>query len=177
MSNNIKILLLINDIFKFIDKAIELELGYLSFGRVIPTLSGGELQRLRLVQLFICQLSNLIIILDEPLAGLFREERKLVYKNIVNLIGKHTVIVVDHGKEFIDISNKIITLGEGGGNNGGRIIDTDKYLLSLNTDVLIEPSKCKNFFSIKMDYDIFDYKGIKLEIALNSLNLIQVLIM
>ena len=63
---------------KFISKADEFNLGHLFLNRTIPSLSGGELQRLRLVQVFASQLSDLLIVLDEPLAGLSRNEKILV---------------------------------------------------------------------------------------------------
>lgn len=75
----------IKNLKAFVDKAIELNLGHLCFHRAIPTLSGGELQRLRMVQVFTTQLSDLIIVLDEPLAGLSGEEKKSIYNNVVEL--------------------------------------------------------------------------------------------
>lgn len=69
----------------FVDKAVELNLGHLCLHRSIPTLSGGELQRLRMVQVFTTQLSDLIIVLDEPLAGLSGNEKKSIFSNVVSL--------------------------------------------------------------------------------------------
>ena len=79
---------LINSICVFINKAIELNLGYLSFSRTIPSLSGGELQRLRLIQVLCTQLTDLILIFDEPLAGLSGNEKEAVFKNITGLSKK-----------------------------------------------------------------------------------------
>lgn len=63
----------------FLQRAIDFNLGYLFFNRSIPTLSGGELQRLRMVQVFNTQLTDLLIVLDEPLGGLSGKEKKKIY--------------------------------------------------------------------------------------------------
>ena len=59
------------------------------------------MQRLRLVQVFITQLSDLLIVLDEPLSGLSGEEKKSVFQNILSLIDKHSIVIVDHGRWFM----------------------------------------------------------------------------
>lgn len=71
------LLFALENVQKFVSKAIDLNLGYLFFHRAIPTLSGGELQRLRMVQVLSTQLSNLLLVLDEPLDGLSGEEKNL----------------------------------------------------------------------------------------------------
>ena len=74
----------LNIIYNFVDKAVELNLGHLYFHRAIPTLSGGELQRLKMVQVFNSQLTDLMIVLDEPLAGLPGEEKNSVFATYLN---------------------------------------------------------------------------------------------
>ena len=118
----------INNLKAFVDKAVELNLGHLCLHRAIPTLSGGELQRLRMVQVFTTQLTDLLIVLDEPLAGLSGDEKKTIYDNVVLLAKKHTVVLVDHGDTFYKVAAQIIALGEKGGKDGGKLIDIDKFL-------------------------------------------------
>ena len=102
----------INQVHLFVSKAVELNLGHLSLNRIIPSLSGGELQRLRLVQVFNSQLNNLLIILDEPLAGLSKKEKDLVFNNVKTLSKKHTLLIVDHHSVFFDDAAKITLLSK-----------------------------------------------------------------
>lgn len=159
---------------KFVEKAIELNLGHLFFHRAIPTLSGGELQRLRMVQVFNTQLTDLIIVLDEPLAGLSGNEKEYVYQNVVNLSKYHTVVVVDHSEKFIHSAKKVIALGEEGGIKGGYLIDSSKYLerqrLAGNKKIAVPEAK-KNIHVV-FENKVYRYEGIDIQLAENCLNLI-----
>lgn len=156
----------------FIDKAVELNLGHLCFHRAIPTLSGGELQRLRMVQVFTTQLSDLIIVLDEPLAGLSGEEKKSIFDNVVSLAKKHTVVLVDHGDTFYKAANKVIALGEKGGSDGGKIISVDNFLKRQNDIVKFIPIKCDNQINVELNSVIYKYRGVNVQFAENRMNLI-----
>ena len=162
----------ISQIRLFSEKAVELKLGYLFFNRTIPSLSGGELQRLRLIQVFNTQLTDLLVVLDEPLAGLSNVEKNSVYNNIINLKKKHSLLVVDHHDIFIHSSENIIALGSGGGKNGGRLVDSIEYLNKQSHlfpfDVLAQGHRKK--FSSKNS--VYHYKGFELELAVDGLNLI-----
>lgn len=162
----------IKNLKAFIDKAIELNLGHLCFHRAIPTLSGGELQRLRMVQVFTTQLSDLIIVLDEPLAGLSGEEKKSIYNNVVALAKKHTVVLVDHGDTFYKAATKIIALGEKGGSAGGKLIDVDEFLKKQKGIKKIEPIKPETQIEVELSSSIYKYRGAKVSFAENRLNLI-----
>ncbi|SKC59181.1 ABC transporter [[Eubacterium] yurii] len=166
------VLFAINNIYKFIVKAIELNLGHLFFHRTIPTLSGGELQRLRMVQVLNTQLSNLLLVLDEPLAGLSGNEKKSVFQSITELAKANTVVIVDHSDIFVKSSKRIIALGEMSGINGGYIIDPMKYLAKQNVrkKMKVFPLKKSNHINIKNS--IYFYKGVNLEIGENCMNLI-----
>lgn len=162
----------IKNLKAFIDKAIELNLGHLCFHRAIPTLSGGELQRLRMVQVFTTQLSDLIIVLDEPLAGLSGEEKKSIYNNVVALAKKHTVVLVDHGDTFYKAATKIIALGEKGGSAGGKLIDVDEFLKKQKGIKKIDPIKPEKQIEVELSSSIYKYCGAKVSFAENRLNLI-----
>lgn len=157
----------------FVEKAIELNLGHLFFNRTIPSLSGGELQRLRLIQIFASQLSDLLIILDEPLAGLSGEEKQTVYQNIKQLVKKHTLLIVDHHDLFISDAKNIIVLGEGGGDNGGSIIDKSNYLkiqkktysIDLDTNVALK--------NIKISAEIYGFNGAEVQMAMGNMNVVS----
>ena len=157
----------------FAKKANELNLGYLFINRNIPSLSGGELQRLRLIQVFSSQLSDLLIVLDEPLAGLSAKEKMVVYDNIIELSKKHTLLIVDHHDVFINTASRIYTLGEGGGKKGGKIIDTDSYINKQHKRFLLDVQPVDRLKHIDVRTEVYVYKGVDLKIAENRLNVIS----
>jgi excinuclease UvrABC ATPase subunit len=161
-----------SQIFRFIKKAVELGLGHLFFNRSIPTLSGGELQRLRLVQVFNTQLSNLLIVLDEPLAGLSKIEKVLIYDEIIKLSKHHTMLIVDHGKSFLSKAKKTIVLGDGGGKNGGSRVDKKKFLDSQKIDFKYPQLQIGNIVRVNLDSPVYGFKGVDIGIAEKSLNIV-----
>lgn len=111
------------DIIRFIENLENVNLGYLSLDRSIPTLSGGEAQRLRLANQISCSLSGLLYVLDEPTMGLHVND----IKNIVFLINKlkekgNTILMVEHNAEVMINADNIIDIGPRGGIYGGYII-------------------------------------------------------
>lgn len=156
----------------FVQKAIELNLGHLFFNRSIPTLSGGELQRLRMVQVFNTQLTDLIIVLDEPLAGLSGKEKDYVYTNVVKLAKRHTVVVVDHSEKFVKAAKKVIALGMEGGIKGGYLIDSEEYLKKQRNVEIIEAPATGALIDISIQNEVYRYKGVDVKIAEKRLNLI-----
>ena len=163
---------MLNRVYNFVQKCVELSLGHLFFNRSIPTLSGGELQRLRLVQVFTTCLSHLLIVLDEPLAGLSKAEQSLIKKNIATLLGQNTIVVVDHSDSFLDIAGQIICLGPSGGRNGGFVIDENEYLNTQQVKIDFFAPKCEQFLDISIDSKVYQYSGVKIRVALNRMNLI-----
>ena len=166
------LLFAINNIHRFVKKAIELKLGYLFFHRAIPTLSGGELQRLRMVQVLSTQLSNLLLVLDEPLAGLSGNEKNAVFLSVIDLAEKHTVVIVDHSDLFVKSSKRIIALGEKGGRNGGYIIDSKKYLAEQSVRNRIDLFPARKTNHIRIENPVYLYSGVNLEIGEGCMNLI-----
>lgn len=172
VKTNSKVKFIIDKLNEFINKTIELKIGYLSFNRAIPTLSGGELQRLRMVQLFNTQLTNLLIVLDEPLAGLSGKEKEAIYNCVIKLSEKHTIVVVDHSDAFLSSASNVIGLGEKSGKFGGYLIDGKQYLKDQSNITIKKPSKAGNNIDIELLNNIYLYKGIRLSISDNSLNLL-----
>ena len=156
----------------FIEKAIELNLGHLFFHRAIPTLSGGELQRLRMVQLFNTQLSDLLIVLDEPLAGLSGKEKDFLYKNVIELSSNHTVVVVDHSEKFLDAAAKIIALGEEGGRKGGFLINVKQFLEEQRKRKSLYVPEIENEITVRIENSVYRYRGANICIAKGCMNLI-----
>ena len=164
--------LLLDSLKKFLETAIENSLGHLYFNRTIPSLSGGELQRLKMVQLFNTQLVDLLIVLDEPSAGLSGIERESIYKNILKISEKHTVVIIDHSDIFYNEAKKIIALGEKGGIYGGKLIDEKKYMIEQQISKKFPIEKPEKLISIKIKNTIYNYQGVDIKIAVNRLNLI-----
>ncbi len=102
---------------------VDVGLSYLHLNRSLPTLSGGELQRLSLMTHLDAGLDSLIYILDEPSMSLHEKEKD----SLINILQRlkdlgNSVIVVEHDKRFIDIADEIIDIGPGAGINGGNIV-------------------------------------------------------
>jgi excinuclease UvrABC ATPase subunit len=163
----------IHHVFEFVKKTVELNLGHLFFNRTIPSLSGGELQRLRLVQVFNTQLSDLLIVLDEPLAGLSGDEKKVVYNNIKDLANHHTMLIVDHHDVFYKDAGTIIALGEKSGKFGGNLVDEKKYIDSQSQKFDFIPLPEDKILPINIINQVYNYSGIDIEITKNRLNIIS----
>ena len=104
-----------------------LGISYLTFNRNVDSLSGGERARLRLATLLGAKLSGMLVVLDEPSAGLHSRDVLLLIENIKRLISqRNTVVVVEHNQQIIDNSDFVIELGPAAGENGGNIIYSGK---------------------------------------------------
>lgn len=100
-------------------------LGYLSLNRSIPTLSGGELQRLRLVNILNSQIDNMMYIIDEPSARLHVSEYDAILHGIEYLRDEgNTILMIEHNPYFLNKTDYNIYIGPGAGDAGGCIIDT-----------------------------------------------------
>ncbi|MGG6497696.1 UNVERIFIED_CONTAM: excinuclease ABC subunit A, partial [Bacteroidetes bacterium 56_B9] len=85
-----------------------------------PSLSGGELQRLRIANQLNCSLKGLIYILDEPCKGLHPRNIDGIILAVKKLVKKgNTVISIEHNLKYISEADKVIELGPEGGENGG----------------------------------------------------------
>ena len=98
-------------------------LSYINLNRPLPTLSGGELQRLSLMTHLDAGIDSLIYILDEPSMSLHEREKD----SLIELLKKlkdlgNTIIIVEHDKRFIEIADEIIDIGPGAGKNGGELV-------------------------------------------------------
>lgn len=97
-------------------------LDYLTLDRSARTLSGGELQRIRLATQIGSQLAGVLYVLDEPSIGLHQVDNIKLISSLKKLrdLG-NTVIVVEHDRETIESSDYIIDLGPRAGENGGNV--------------------------------------------------------
>ncbi len=115
----------------------ELWLGYLSLHRGIDTLSGWEIQRLRLAKQLGNKLTGIIYVLDEPTIGLDDREIKRAIVAIKKLreMG-NTIIVVEHNEEFIKESDRVVEIWPGAGDFGGNLMFNGTYDDFLKSDTL-----------------------------------------
>jgi excinuclease ABC subunit A len=102
-------------------------LGYISTGRIVGTLSGGEFQRLQLAGLVRAPLTGVAYILDEPSFGLHPKDTLRIMDLILTL-NRHgnTIIMVDHSPLLIGKSDFLIELGPGAGSQGGEVVYAGK---------------------------------------------------
>lgn len=101
----------------------EVGLGYLTLDRRAATLSGGEMQRLRLAAQLGSGLTGALYVLDEPTIGLHPRDTHRLLGNLRKLVGMgSTVLMVEHDADTIRQADHLIDLGPFGGRFGGRII-------------------------------------------------------
>ncbi len=115
----------------------ELWLWYISLHRQVWTLSGWEIQRLRLTKQLGNKLGGIIYVLDEPTIGLNKKEIVKVIKAIKWLqeMG-NTIIVVEHNEEFIKASDWIVEIGPGAWDFGGELVFNWEYKDFIKQDSL-----------------------------------------
>lgn len=102
---------------------VEVGLDYLSLDRDAATLSGGEMQRLRLAAQLGSGLTGALYVLDEPTIGLHPRDTGRLLGNLRKLVDTgSTVLVVEHDEETIRAADHLIDLGPAGGSQGGRVI-------------------------------------------------------
>jgi excinuclease ABC subunit A len=98
-------------------------LGYLALARPARTLSGGEMQRLRLAAQLGAGLTGALYVLDEPTIGLHPRDTGRLLENLKRLVNLgSTVLVVEHDVDTIRAADHLVDLGPGGGSRGGEVI-------------------------------------------------------
>lgn len=160
-----------NNIIIFINKAIQLGLGHLTLTRGISGLSGGELQRLRLTQLLSGNLSDMLIVLDEPTASLHPSECEMVAKMIADLKIKNTILAVEHNEEVLKYADSVLYLGPQGGKDGGKVISREEFNKAVFVDSKKEYEDGNGIITVQPVSEYVSYKG-ELNIHLNTLNVI-----
>ncbi len=98
-------------------------LGYLSLDRPADSLSGGELQRVRLAAQIGSGLVGVGFVLDEPTAGLHPADTDRLLASLADLRDRgNSVIVVEHDEATIRAADWLVDLGPGAGPDGGRVV-------------------------------------------------------
>ena len=102
---------------------LDLGLGYLTLERSTPTLSPGELQRLRLATQVRSNLFGVVYVLDEPSAGLHPADTEALLRALDRLRASgNSIFVVEHELEVIRHADWIVDVGPGAGEKGGQVL-------------------------------------------------------
>ena len=111
------------DLLQRVRVLLDLGLGYLSLGRSTPTLSPGEMQRLRIATQLRSGLFGVIYVLDEPSAGLHPADAESLLEVLEKLKSSgNSVFVVEHNMDVVRRADWLVDVGPQAGENGGRIL-------------------------------------------------------
>jgi len=142
--------LIVQDLEARLEVLIDLGLGHLSLERETPTLSPGELQRLRLGAQVHSKLFGVVFILDEPSAGLHPKDTEALMTIFRKLRDAgNSLFIVEHEVEIIRNAEWIIDVGPGAGTEGGEIVYCGSYdnfakaKDSLTSRYVFDPPKLK----------------------------------
>jgi len=111
------------DVAARLDVLLDLGLGYLTLERGTPTLSPGELQRLRLATQVRSSLFGVVYVLDEPSAGLHPADTEALLRALDRLkAAGNSLFVVEHALDVIRHADWIVDVGPQAGEQGGHIL-------------------------------------------------------
>src|SRR5208337_2053205 len=115
----------IRDRLRFLN---EVGLEYLTLDRLSSTLSGGEAQRIQLATSLGSRLVGTLYVLDEPSIGLHPRDTHRLIKILHDLrnLG-NTILVVEHDPDIMQAADRILDLGPGAGENGGKLVAAGTY--------------------------------------------------
>lgn len=182
-TNTKAVIFLIEEIIHRLVPLQEVGVDYLSLDRSCRTLSGGELQRIRIASQLYSGLSGVLYVLDEPSIGLHSRDTIKLIKTLNKLRDKgNSVVVVEHDRDIIKAADYVIDFGPGAGEKGGEVIfegNLEKLKKSKSETALYLQNK-KKYISLpnKIDEDKSikvigatqnNLKNIDVEIPLNCM--------
>ena len=114
---------IIREILNRIGLLIDIGLHYINLGRRSDSMSGGEMQRIKMSTQISSELMGMLYVMDEPSIGLHPRDSDKVIETMKKLrdIG-NTVIVVEHDLDTIRSADHIIEIGPGPGIHGGNVV-------------------------------------------------------
>jgi excinuclease ABC subunit A len=112
-----------HDVVERLAVLLDLGLGYLSLERSTPTLSPGELQRLRLATQVRSNLFGVVYVLDEPSAGLHPADTEALLVALDRLKASgNSLFVVEHDLDVVRRADWIVDVGPAAGEHGGHVL-------------------------------------------------------
>lgn len=144
---------IIKEILDRLSFLVSVGLDYLTLGRESGTLSGGELQRIRLASQIGSRLTGILYVLDEPTIGLHQRDNAKLIKTLRDLVNLgNSLVVVEHDQQTMESADHLVEFGPHAGEKGGEItfqgtIDemkksgciTGKYLSGANKIIANKP--------------------------------------
>src|SRR5215204_1606907 len=151
------------DLIGRLDVLLDLGLGYLSLDRSTPTLSPGELQRLRLATQVRSNLFGVVYVLDEPSAGLHPADTEALLRALDRLKASgNSLFVVEHDLDVIRHADWVVDVGPGAGQHGGEVLysgplpgleqiavsETRKYAFGARVALKFAPRRPRGFLRL-----------------------------
>ena len=132
---------IVKDVLKEVVKRLgflnDVGLDYLTLDRASATLSGGEMQRIRLASQIGSGLVGVLYVLDEPTIGLHPRDNEKLIAMLRQLRDRgNTVVIVEHDGEMMRTADYIVDLGPGAGREGGRVMYQGDYAGLLKAQTL-----------------------------------------
>lgn len=178
---------LAKDLRKRIATVRDLGLDYLGIERSAPSLSSGELQRIRLAAQLRSGLFGVLYVLDEPSSGLHPSDTDRVIQALDELRDQgNTLLVVEHNMRVAARSGWIVDIGPGAGEDGGRILYsgpvqglaevsaslTRPYLFHEGEKGLSRHRNLESFLHLK-DINVRSFKGTDVDIPLHAFTVVS----
>ena len=114
---------ILKEISKRLQFLLDVGLDYLTLDRASATLSGGEMQRIRLATQIGSGLTGVLYVLDEPTIGLHPRDNERLIGTLKGLRDRgNTVVIVEHDEEMMRAADWIVDLGPGAGREGGTVM-------------------------------------------------------
>lgn len=157
-----------SQLLKFIESAIRMKLGYLDLSRAIPSLSGGELQRLSMAKAIVSQFNGFLYVFDEPTAALHPSEWQSVADAVCEVKKRgNTVLAIDHSTSLEDVADRVEYLGPGAGGKGGEFVKPyeDGYR---NFAACVQPpfyASTRSVLVAKCKYNNIDLLNVKIPVG------------
>ena len=163
-----------------------LGLGYLSLDRGTPTLSPGELQRLRLATQIRSNLFGVIYVLDEPSAGLHPADNEALMEALDELKRSgNSIFVVEHDLDVMRRADWLVDVGPDAGELGGRVLysgppdglkavaesHTAKYLFASNSGIVKVPRLPKEWLDVR-GVSLNNLHGVNARFPLHALTVV-----
>lgn len=109
------------NIEKKLQPLLEVGLGYLHLNQALSTLSGGELQRMKLASYLGCE--GEVFVVDEPTDGLHVKDIHQLIALFESMVERgNSIFLVEHQLEVLKAADYVIELGPGGGQMGGQVL-------------------------------------------------------